>query len=59
MRPCIADGGGQTFAVSAINRRGRTVACEIRCVPLGSDGDLQGAVIMIDAAETSEGPAGS
>src|SRR5690606_15135013 len=39
LRSCIADGGGQTFAVSAINRRGRTVACEIRCVPLGSDGD--------------------
>ena len=56
LRSCVSDGGEHTISVPAINRRGRAVACDIRCIPLGSDGDLQGAVIMIDA-ESAEAPA--
>jgi two-component system, chemotaxis family, CheB/CheR fusion protein len=57
LRSCIAgDLEVQDITLDAVNRRGRGIRCQIRCAPLlGSDGDLRGAILLMDAADQSDG----
>ena len=41
----------QTIRVDGTNRRGRPMEIDVRCDPLGSNRDIRGVILMIDARE--------
>lgn len=49
LRGCVSELGSHLMSVAAVNRRGRAVHCEIRCISLGDASEPQGAVIVMDA----------
>jgi two-component system CheB/CheR fusion protein len=53
IRPMVRSGlGGDgeiaPLRLEAINRRGRTIEVEVRCVPLATDGESRGVIVLID-----------
>jgi two-component system CheB/CheR fusion protein len=53
IRPMIraglnGDGDGEPLRLEAINRRGRTIDVDVRCVSLAGQGDSPGVIILID-----------
>jgi two-component system CheB/CheR fusion protein len=52
VREVLANGGdGEQIALDAVNRRGRSVRCTVTVNRLGSDGDVSGAILMMQAEE--------
>jgi two-component system, chemotaxis family, CheB/CheR fusion protein len=49
IRGCLTDGGTtQVVTLDAVNRRGKSIRCEVTCTPLaGSDG-LRGAILVME-----------
>jgi two-component system, chemotaxis family, CheB/CheR fusion protein len=49
----------ETLTAEAMNRRGRTVTCQVACTPLGRKDDVHGAVILMEQVERPEPSGGS
>ena len=50
------DGDSKVLTIEAINRRGKTILCDITCTPLrGAEGDVQGAIILMEESEDGRG----
>jgi two-component system CheB/CheR fusion protein len=53
VRPMIRNGlsgavDGEVLRLEAVNRRGRTIAVQVRCEALATDGETPGVIILID-----------
>jgi two-component system CheB/CheR fusion protein len=53
LRPMIrgvltGSGNIEPLRAEAVNRRGRPIQVEVRCVPLATDGETPGVIILID-----------
>jgi two-component system CheB/CheR fusion protein len=43
------DGAAQLLTLDAVNRRGKTIRCQISCTPLrGADGGVHGAIVLME-----------
>jgi two-component system CheB/CheR fusion protein len=51
LRATFADNDVDAIVVDAVNRRGRRVHCTVSLTPLGSDGDISGVILMMQAEE--------
>jgi two-component system CheB/CheR fusion protein len=52
VRACLAgESRRETFTVDAMNRRGRSIGCQVICTPLAREDGIQGAVILIEQVE--------
>jgi two-component system CheB/CheR fusion protein len=50
LRSCLSNGGERSMlTLDAVNRRGRTIRCEITCTPLrGPDDEVRGAILLME-----------
>jgi two-component system CheB/CheR fusion protein len=50
LRTCLNDGGERSMlTLDAVNRRGKTIRCEITCTPLrGPDDEIRGAILLME-----------
>jgi two-component system, chemotaxis family, CheB/CheR fusion protein len=55
LRSCMGgDGNGQVVTLDAVNRRGRTIRCQVTCTPLASGNDtVRGAILAME--DSSDG----
>jgi two-component system CheB/CheR fusion protein len=51
IRKALAGDGQQQFVLPAVNRRGRQIECRITVTPLGADGNVRGAIMMMEAVQ--------
>jgi two-component system CheB/CheR fusion protein len=51
VRKALAGEGQQQFVLPAVNRRGRQIECRITVTPLGADGSVRGAILMMEAVK--------
>ncbi len=53
LRACLGgdSDGRHQIVVDATNRRGRAFQCQVTCLPLGQDGSVAGAVMMMEALD--------
>jgi two-component system CheB/CheR fusion protein len=51
IRRALAGEGQQQFVLPAVNRRGRQIHTRIAVTPLGTDGDIRGAILMMEEVE--------
>lgn len=43
------DGGRQVLTLDSVNRRGKSIQCEVTCSPLrGPNGDVRGAIVLME-----------
>jgi two-component system, chemotaxis family, CheB/CheR fusion protein len=49
----------ETLTADAMNRRGRSVTCQVACTPLGRENDVHGAVILMEQVEKPDPSGGS
>jgi two-component system, chemotaxis family, CheB/CheR fusion protein len=50
LRKCLSgESGNQTLSLEAVNRRGKTIRCQVTCTPLSSGGDgVRGAILVME-----------
>jgi two-component system CheB/CheR fusion protein len=54
LRNCLSDGAStQALTLDAINRRGKTIRCEVTCTPLTGSEGLRGAILVME--DSSDG----
>ena len=59
IRACLAGEPAQPMTMPAVNRRGRAVNCVVRVTPLlGTDDDVIGVIVLMDAHDGVTGPDG-
>jgi two-component system CheB/CheR fusion protein len=59
IRACLAGEPAQPMTMPAVNRRGRAVSCVVRVTPLlGTDDDVIGVIVLMDAHNGVTGPDG-
>jgi two-component system CheB/CheR fusion protein len=51
VRKALDGEGQQQFVLPAVNRRGRQIEARITVTPLGADGDIRGAILMMEEVE--------
>ena len=51
IRKVLAGEEQQDVTLPGVNRRGRQVEARVRVTPLGTDGDLRGVILMMEAEE--------
>jgi two-component system, chemotaxis family, CheB/CheR fusion protein len=51
IRKALAGDGQQQFVLPAVNRRGRQIECRVTVTPLGADGSVRGAIMMMEAVQ--------
>ncbi len=51
VRRVLGGEGQQQFVLPAVNRRGRQIETRITVTPLGADGDIRGAILMMEEVE--------
>jgi two-component system, chemotaxis family, CheB/CheR fusion protein len=57
IRACLAGDGPPVVTVDAVNRRGKSIRCQVRCSPLaGSDHDIRGAILLMEEVGVEKGP---
>ena len=57
LRSCLNNGGERSMlTLDAVNRRGKTIRCEITCTPLrGPDDQVRGAILLMEDSEDGRG----
>jgi two-component system CheB/CheR fusion protein len=52
LRNCFSgEGNGQRLVLDAVNRRGKSIRCEVQCSPLlGPDEEIRGAIVIMEEA---------
>ena len=49
LRSCLGDDGlTQAVTLDAVNRRGRSIRCEVTCTPLSGSEGLRGAILVME-----------
>jgi two-component system CheB/CheR fusion protein len=55
IRDCLGGAPNKTVAVDAVNRRGKSVRCDVTCTPLNSGDDgVRGVILMMEEARKAE-----
>jgi two-component system CheB/CheR fusion protein len=55
LRSCLSDGAlTQALVLEAVNRRGKSIRCEVTCTPLTGSEGLQGAILVMEASSNGE-----
>lgn len=56
-RACLAgESARETFTADAMNRRGRSISCQVICTPLAREDGIQGVVILMEQLEAPPAP---
>jgi two-component system CheB/CheR fusion protein len=51
LRSCLSDGAAMQFVtLDAVNRRGKSIRCEVTCAPLAGCDGLRGAILLMEEA---------
>jgi two-component system, chemotaxis family, CheB/CheR fusion protein len=49
------DGTSQALTLEAVNRRGKSIWCDVTCTPLrGADGDVRGAIVLMEESHDGQ-----
>ena len=48
IRECLNGTPNKSVTVDAVNRRGKSIRCEVTCTPLDGDGGPRGVILMME-----------
>jgi two-component system CheB/CheR fusion protein len=55
LRSCLSGDSEQALTVDAVNRRGKTIRCQVTCTPLRDGGDgVRGAILVMEDARDGQ-----